>query len=291
MGTRSKLAIIFGIFSLIGLAGILFLFFGDVAVLNPKGIIASKQSRLILISTVLMLLVVVPVFILALIIPWKYRSENRKAEYAPHFWNSHLAEGLWWGIPCVIILILGAITWKSCHELDPFKPLESNVKPVRIQAVALQWKWLFLYPDHKIATVNYVQFPEQTPINFEVTADAPMNSFWIPSLAGQVYAMAGMKSKLHLMADTVGSHRGSSANISGTGFAGMFFVAKSTTAEDFEKWVQSVKRSSSTLSSEQYKQLVAPSQYDPAAFFVLGEADLFDRIIMKYMGNTNASGH
>lgn len=176
--------------------------------------------------------------------------------------------------------MLGVITWKGCVELDPFRPLEMNKKPLKIQVIALQWKWLFIYPEQKIATVNFFQFPEQTPINFDVTADAPMNSFWIPELGGQIYAMPGMNSKLHLMADREGSFRGSSANLSGTGFSGMRFIAKASSDADFNTWVESVKQSNQSLD---YDQLVKPSSYVPEAFYLLADENLYDQVVMKYM--------
>jgi cytochrome o ubiquinol oxidase subunit 2 len=157
--------------------------------------------------------------------------------------------------------------------------LESNTKPLKIQVVALQWKWLFIYPEQGIATVNFVQFPEQTPINFEITADAPMNSFWIPQLGGQIYAMPGMVAKLHLIADKEGSYRGSSANLSGKGFAGMKFIAKSSSEADFEAWVDSVRQSGPI----DYTKVAEPSEYAPAAFYSLSDDNLFNQIVMKYM--------
>ena len=152
-----------------------------------------------------------------------------------------------------------------------------------IQVVALNWKWLFLYPEYGIATVNFVQFPENTPINFEITSDAPMNSFWIPQLGGQIYAMPAMRSKLHLIASEVGSFRGVSANISGRGFSGMNFTAKSSSEEDFNQWVKWVKKSPKRLDMDAYDQLLKPSEYHPVEYFLLMQGDLFDRILMKYM--------
>jgi len=253
---------------------------GKVSVLTPKGLIALKQSQLILHSTFLMLIVVVPVLVLTYLFAWIYRGQNKRAKYSPD-WAHHTGyELLWWGFPCVIIAILSVMVWKSSHELDPFRPIESEVKPLRIQAVALDWKWLFLYPEQGIATVNFVQFPEKTPLNFEITADAPMNSFWIPDLGGQIYAMAGMRSKLHLMVDQVGDFRGSSANLSGAGFAGMVFTARASSEEEFHDWVQSVASSSEVLN---YEEKVKPTQYDPPAYFVLDQEDLFESILKKYM--------
>ena len=280
MNRRLKIAflllILFGVVSI----GAVFWYSADIAVLSPKGMIAEKQSSLLLVATLIMLFVVVPVFVLTFFICWKYRASNKKAKYSPEWDNSHLAEAIWWGIPLVIIVILGVITWTSCHELDPFRPIRSDVKPVRIQVVALQWKWLFIYPEQEIATVNYVRFPEKTPVNFEITADAPMNSFWIPDLAGQVYAMPGMRAKLHLMANEEGSYRGSSANLSGEGFSGMTFIVESSSQEDFDAWVASVSQSSPGL---EYSELLKPTTYNPQAFYVLKTDGLFDSIMMKYM--------
>ncbi|MBS3903949.1 MAG: ubiquinol oxidase subunit II [Simkania sp.] len=275
------------LFILIALALVLLFFLylstTNVAVLNPKGLIAEKERDLIIISTILMLIIVIPVFILTIYISWKYKAGNHKAKYSPDWDKNHLLESIWWGFPLVIVVMLSVVTYKSCHELDPFKPIETSVKPMKIQVVALQWKWLFIYPELNIATVNFFQVPEQTPIDFEITADAPMNSFWIPQLGGQVYAMAGMRSELHLIANEPGSFRGSSANISGTGFAGMHFIAKASSQDEFNQWVQSVKESSNLLNLDTYSQLVQPSSYNPAASYVLQVGDLFHQIIMKYM--------
>ncbi len=152
-----------------------------------------------------------------------------------------------------------------------------------IQVVALDWKWLFLYPEYGIATVNFIQFPENTPINFEITSDAPMNSFWIPQLGGQIYAMPAMRSKLHLIASETGSFRGVSANISGKGFAGMMFTAKASTDEEFNQWVRWVKQSPKRLDKIVYEQLLKPTEYHPVEYYLLLQNDLFDQILMKYM--------
>jgi len=252
-------------------------------VLNPKGMIGLKESDLIITASLLMLIVVIPVFILTWFFAWRYRESNIKAKHAPDWEHNYVAEFCWWGIPFVIIVILAVITWRSSHELNPFKPIDTGKKPIAIQVVALQWKWLFLYPEQGIATVNYIQFPEETPVNFEITADAPMNSFWIPQLGGQIYAMPAMRSKLHLIANEKGTFRGVSANISGDGFAGMTFIAKATSQEEFDQWVQSVKQSPMQLNTESYNRLVEPTSYDPASFYQLAQPDLFDQILMKYM--------
>lgn len=269
----------------LGLAALAALVFStqSVPVLQPKGMIAEKQRDLIYLASLLMLIVVIPVFIMALFFAWKYREGNEKAKYTPDWENNVTAEFLWWGIPFVIIIILSIFTWTSSHELNPFRPIENGKAPLKVQVVALEWKWLFIYSDQGIATVNYLQIPEKTPIEFEITADAPMNSFWIPQLGGQIYAMPAMRTKLNLIANETGTFRGSSANLSGSGFAGMAFPVRATAREEFDSWVSSVQSSSSSLDLDEYHRLLRPSKYDPAAFYSLAKPDLFDWIVMKYM--------
>lgn len=280
---KKKLLYTFLILLAIALVMLFFVYLAgtNVAVMNPKGWVAQKQKDLIILSTILMLIVVVPVFILTVFVSWKFRGHH-KHKYSPDWDSNHILETVWWCFPLVIVGILSVVAYKSCHLLDPYKPLESTAKPLRIQVVALQWKWLFIYPEEQIATVNFFQIPEQRPINLEITADAPMNSFWLPQLAGQIYAMAGMRSKLHLIAHETGSYKGSSANISGEGFSGMTFTAKVSTQEEFDQWVQSVKQSPN-LGLEEYKQLAKPSSYNPVASYVLQAGNLFDWIMMSFM--------
>lgn len=257
----------------------------DLAVLVPQGLIALKERNLLLFIQAIMLLVIIPVYVLTFIFSWKYRAHNTKAKYTPEWDDHRLLEYIWWGIPCLFTLIIMVITWVRTYELDPFKPLASDKKPLVIQVVALQWKWLFIYPEEKIATVNFVQFPKQVPIRFEITADAPMNSFWIPQLGGQIYAMPKMKTQLHLIANEEGDFRGASANLSGEGFAGMHFVARASTEEEYQQWVRSIKEGSGTpgLDLRQYQQLALPSANSPVATYVLQTEDLFDEVMMKYM--------
>lgn len=265
------------------LIALTFLRISPITVLEPKGWVAEQQKNLMFSTAGLMLIVVIPVLILAYVIAWKYRAENKKARYEPNWDKSILLEAIWWGIPCIIIVLLSIFTWEYSHRLDPFKPLESDKKPITIQVVALQWKWLFLYPEYKIATVNAVHFPEKTPIHFEITADAPMNSFWIPSMGSQIYAMPGMKSQLHLIANEPGQFKGSSANLSGVGFSGMTFVAVSESEDGFAKWVEVSQQSKNNLTLESYQMLAEPSKNNPIATYALEKEDLYDWIVMKYM--------
>lgn len=252
-------------------------------ILNPKGIVAFKQYNLLVFTTMLGFVVIIPVFVMAILIAWRYRESNTKAKYTPNVDTNRLAETIWWTIPIILIAVLSFVTWTSTHDLDPHKPLTSHSQPVRIQVVALDWKWLFIYPDQNIATVNYIQFPVNRPVNFEITADAPMNSFWIPQLGGQIYAMQGMTTKLHLNANEIGTYKGLSANISGEGFADMKFTAKATTKADFEAWVISVKQSNRKLTPETYASLAKKSTAAPVTYYASSTEGLYDTIVMKYM--------
>ncbi len=272
--------IILGALALLGV----FISQASIPVLEPHGMIGHKERHLIITCVLLMLIVVIPVYILAVAIAIRYRKSNTKAKHTPDWEHNNIAEMCWWGIPLVIIGILSVIIWKSSHELNPFKPLESDKKPLVVQVVALQWKWLFIYPEEGIATVNWVQFPENTPINFQITADAPMNSFWIPALGGQIYAMPGMRAKLHLISETPGHYEGVSSNMSGTGFAGMRFTAAACTDAEYTEWVNSIKGQGATLNSESYEKLVLPSQYNAVTSYGSVQSGMFEEIIMKYMG-------
>ncbi len=262
-----------------------------ISVLFPKGLIALKERNLLLIIQVLMLFVIFPVYILTFIFSWKYRADRpaKAAPYDPDLVDSRLAEYIWWSFPTVMTLIVSYLTWTRTHELDPFKPLESSKKPVTIQVVALQWKWLFIYPEEQIASLNFLQIPIETPIRFEITADAPMNSFWIPDLGGQIYAMPKMRTFLHLIANEPGDFRGSSANISGEGFAGMHFITRVTSEEEYHQWLDSAKKSDKRLDWAAYDQLAAPTQNSPVQLYQLQTQNLFDQIIMKYMPPPNPS--
>lgn len=257
-----------------------------VVVLNPKGEIGQHQLDLIILSTVLCLIVIVPVLILTFYLAWKYRQRpGGKAKYDPTWEHSTKLEAIWWGIPIIIIAILGTITIKYTHMLEPSKPIEHEAKPIVVQVTSLDWKWLFLYPEQGIASVNYLEFPENVPVRFELTSDAPMNSFWIPQLGGQIYTMSGMAMKLHLIAEEPGDYLGMGANFSGKDFAKMNFTARATSQEEFEAWVEQVKQSSPGLTMEGYLQLAKPGVSSVQTFSSIPEG-LFQKIVTKY-----SSGH
>ena len=253
-------------------------------VTHPKGLIAHKELELIAINYLLMLVIVVPTFCFFFWTVWKYRAGNKKAKYEPG--HSHGAKGelILWAIPSVIVAVMSVITWKAAHELDPYRPISSDVKPLTIQVMALDWKWLFIYPEQNLASVNFVQFPAAVPIHLELSADgSPMNSFWIPELSGQIYSMTGMTTQLHIMADGPGVYSGRAAEINGEGFADMTFVAQSTTQAEFDNWVATVKQSPQVLSRAAYQNLVKPSQKHPVVLYSSVEEGLFNQIVHEYM--------
>jgi len=261
----------------------IFHFGSAIDVLFPDGKIALEQRNLLLIIQGLMLLVIIPVYILTFIFSWKYSAQNPKGTYDPHLVDNKLAEYIWWGFPLVMTIIVCILTWIKTEQLDPYKPIKSDNKALTIQVVALQWKWLFIYPEENIASLNFFQIPKDTPIHFEITSDAPMNSFWIPDLGGQIYAMPGMKTQLYLIGNVITDAKGSSANISGEGFSSMHFIARTSSEEDYHKWIASAKDSSKTLNIQEYKKLATPSLNQPVEIYQLADKSLFNQIINKYM--------
>jgi cytochrome o ubiquinol oxidase subunit 2 len=251
-------------------------------VLDTKGSVGNDERHLIVLSTLLMLIVVVPVYFLTFFIAWKYRAENKSARYEPNTDGNRKLEFTWWAVPGIIILILSVVTWNSSHKLDPFRPISGDRPTMQVQVVALPWKWLFIYPAQNVASLNYLQIPVNTPVDFNITSDAPMNSFWIPALGGQIYAMAGMNTHLHLIANQAGDYRGVSANISGQGFAGMHFMARASSEEDFNKWLESSRSQNRTLDQQAYDGLAKPSQNDPVTLYSSATPGLYEKTILKY---------
>ena len=265
----------------------------DTALMNPKGQIGLEQKSLILTALMLMLIVVIPVIIMAIAFARKYRAANTGATYAPNWAHSNKIEAVVWTVPVIIIVILATITWKTSHELDPYKPLESEVQPIKVDVISLDWKWLFVYPDLGIATVNELAFPANTPVNFRVTSGTVMNSFFIPQLGGQIYAMAGMQTKLHLIANEPGEYKGISGSYSGAGFSGMKFKAIATPDQAaFDAWVAKVKGSPKLLTTmAQYDELAKPTEYHPVEYYSSADPQLFVNLINKFMGDMKHGEH
>nr|WP_240783690.1 ubiquinol oxidase subunit II [Stenotrophobium rhamnosiphilum] len=257
-------------------------------VLSPSGDIAQQQGNLVIVSTVLMLLIIVPVMILTAWFAWRYRASNTEATYDPDWHHSTSVELGIWAAPLLIVIALGAVTWITTHTLDPFRPLArisatqtlaKDVKPLQVQVVALDWKWLFIYPDYGIATVNELAAPIDTPINFQITSSTVMNSFYIPALAGQIYAMPAMETKLHAVINKIGNYEGFSANYSGAGFSGMKFRFHGMSKEEFEAWIQKNKDAGNKLDRPTYQALEKPSEREAVRRYAQIDPKLYDAIL------------
>ncbi len=278
---------------LLGLAGLGLLITSilqgtNVALFNPKGVIAEQQFGLIKFSVALMLLIGIPTLILLYFTAWKYRESNEKATYDASTHHGKFFVFSLWAIPSVFALILATVMWPAAHKLDQHKLIVSDNKPLKIQVVALRWKWLFIYPEQSISTINYVQVPVDTPIQFELTADeTPMSSFWIPQLGGQLYAMTGHINQLNLMASTPGDYTGRTAEINGAGFADMKFITHASTRLEFDQWVSEVQTSSTPLDTSEYTKLLVPSENNPIAIFSNADNGLYDKVLNKYSGSHN----
>lgn len=268
----------------------------DFVVLAPAGDVAVQQRDLVVISTVLMLIIVLPVMALTLFFAWRYRQSNTAAPYEPEWDHSTQLELVIWSAPLLIIICLGALTWMGTHLLDPYrslgriaadKPIESKDAPLNVEVVALDWKWLFIYPEQGIATVNELAFPKDVPVEFKITSNSVMNSFFIPQLGGQIYAMAGMQTKLHLIGNEAGAYKGISSSYSGAGFSGMKFTAIVTPTEgDFDQWVAKVKASPKNLNTtDDFNKLAEPSENNPVEYFAAVKPNLFKETIAKFMGD------
>lgn len=260
----------------------------DMVVMSPSGDIAAQQRDLIVISTILMLLIIVPVLCLTLYFAWHYRQSNKAAKYDPEWHHSTGLEVIIWSAPLAIIIALGAITWISTHKLDPYRPLDRidanrpipvDTKPLTVEVVALDWKWLFFYPDYGIATVNEMAAPVDVPINFKITASSVMNSFYVPALAGMIYAMPGMQTKLHAVINKPGEYEGLSSNYSGDGFSHMRFKFHGLDQSGFDQWVAGVKQNGTMLNRDAYLKLEKPSIREPVRHFAGVQDGLFEAIL------------
>ena len=256
----------------------------DWVVMSPAGDVAVQQRDLILVSTLLMLLIILPVMAMTLWFAWRYREKAQAKDYDPDWDHSTSLELLIWSAPLLIIIALGAITWSSTHLLDPYRPIERldpqrKVEPaakrLQVEVVAMDWKWLFIYPELGIATVNELAAPVDQPIEFKITSSTLMNSFFVPALAGQIYAMPGMQTVLHAVANKPGNFEGFSANYSGAGFSNMRFRFHALDKAGFDQWVAKVKASGAKLDRATYVKLEQPSEKVPPLYFAGIEPKLF----------------
>jgi cytochrome o ubiquinol oxidase subunit 2 len=260
----------------------------NAVVLDPSGDVAAQQRDLVLMSTGLMLLIVVPVMALTVLFAWRYRQSNTTARYDPEWHHSTQLELVIWAAPLLIIICLGALTWMGTHILDPFRqiariapnqPVQAGTQPLQVQVVALDWKWLFIYPELGIATVNELAAPVDRPIDFRITSSSVMNSFYVPALAGQIYAMPGMETKLDAVINKAGDYEGFSANYSGAGFSGMHFRFHGLSESDFAQWVARVKNDGGVLSPAAYLRLERPSENEAVRRYASVGQSLYHAIL------------
>jgi cytochrome o ubiquinol oxidase subunit 2 len=248
-------------------------------VLDPQGPIGAAERLILINATVVMLAVIVPVIVLTLGFAWWFRAGNRKATYLPNWEYSGPVELVVWSIPALVVVFLGGMVWISTHALDPGKPLASDKKPIEIQVVALDWKWLFIYPEQGVASLNRLPVPAGTPLHFTLTSAGVMNSFFVPQLGSQIYAMGGMTTRLVLLADKPGTYPGRSTQYSGGGFSDMRFDVVALEPAAFDDWVRQTKTAGGNLDAVAYTRLVRPSSAQPTATFGTVAADLFQTAI------------
>ncbi len=250
--------------------------------LDPGGPVGESERYVIVTAAVLMAVVVVPVFIMAFWIPWKYRASGTGAIYRPKWTHSVVIELFMWGGPLFIVTLLAILSWTRTHSLDPYRPIPSPAPPLTIEAVCLDWKWLFIYPDQNIATVNQITFPVHVPLSFKITSDTVMGSFFIPQLGSQIYAMAGMQTRLHLLADRPGRYAGQNQQLTGRGYAAMQFQADAVSPGEFQAWVLKVRQSGEKLDRNRYEQLARQGIGHPVTLFSGVSPGLFTYILSKY---------
>ncbi len=255
-------------------------------VLDPRGPIGQAERIILSDATAIMLAVVVPVIVLTLVFAWWFRAGNRRAQYRPDWEYSGRIEMIIWSIPALVILFLGGIAWISSHELDPPRPLGTHQAPVEVEVIALDWRWLFIYPEYGVASLNRLTVPAGVPIHFKLTSTSVMNSFFIPQLGSQIYSMPGMTTQLNLQADEATTYQGLSAQFSGDGFSDMRFTVVSTSSEAFQQWIEQARAQGAALDLSMFTELAKPvhagepltfSQVDPEIFRVVSTGKLSTR--------------
>ena len=260
-------------------------------VLDPKGPIAAADRQILLNSLGIMLAIVIPVILATLGVAFWFRASNERARYRPNFAYSGRLEMLVWSIPAMTVFLVGGVAWVGSHDVSPRKPIVSTVKPLRIQVASLDWKWLFIYPDEGVASVNRLTIPVGTPISLELTSSGVMNSFFVPQLGSQIYTMAGMITRLHLQADHSGTYRGLSAQFSGEGFADMHFDADAVTNEKFAQWLDATRSAGPELDAKTYADLAKPSAAVAPFTYRSVAPGLFGSIMLSEMPSDDAMCH
>ena len=250
-------------------------------VLEPWGAVGASERQLLYESLGVMLLVVVPVLVLTIGFAWWFRASNKHATYLPDWEYSGKIEFTIWIIPLLIVLFLAAIAWVGAHELDPYKPIASANKRVRVEVVSMDWKWLFIYPELGVASVNELALPVDTPVNLDITSATVMNAIFIPGLAGQIYAMSGMCTQMSVVAGKPGVYQGLSTQFSGDGFSDMHFKVVAADRAGFDRWIEGLRRSGRSLDKPAYEQLIAAHATEPATYYAYAEDGLFDYALQR----------
>jgi len=253
--------------------------------LNPQGIVTYEERRLFFDTLALMLIVVLPVIVMSFTFLYHYRASHRLRDYKPNWSHNHFLEMLWWGIPCIIILVLAVLTWKKTYQLDPYRKITASTQSILlIQAIALPWKWLFIYPQQHLATVNYLMLPVGQEVEFWITADnVPMSAFFIPQLSSQIYAMTGMRTQLHLVANRTGEYEGLNALYNGAGFSDMHFTVRVVEAEEIHSWFATTQKMATHLTELAYRQLLNPSMNNVPQAYSDVKSGLFEEVVELYM--------
>jgi cytochrome o ubiquinol oxidase subunit 2 len=242
-----------------------------IGILGPQGPIGAAEKSILIDSIAIMLAIVVPTIVAIFGFAWWFRASNARALHLPNWAYSGRIELVVWAIPALVVMLLGGVAWIGSHELDPAKPIASSQPPLEIQVVSLDWKWLFLYPDQKIATVNTLTLPVGVPVHFSLTSASVMNAFFIPQLGSMIYTMNGMTTQLNLIADAPGTYHGLSSHFSGDGFPGMHFDVHAVPAEEFSSWIENTRATGPTLDAASYTALskqtldVSPFTYRAAS--------------------------
>jgi len=258
-------------------------------VLNPKGPIAGAELRLFYDAFWVMMAVVVPVIVMAFLFAWRYRARGGNP-YQPKWQESAKVDAVVWAIPAVIVLAVAVLVWRSTHKLDPYRPIDSAIKPLEVQAVAQDWKWLFIYPEQGIASVNQMAIVAGRPVSIRITSDTVMNSFYVPALAGQIYAMAGMQTRLQMLASEPGRFVGRNTQYSGGGFSDQFFEVQAMTQADFDAWIARARMTPARLDAPTYAKLAERSRLNPVTYYTGVEPGLFETIIGRYNGPHHMHG-
>jgi cytochrome o ubiquinol oxidase subunit 2 len=247
-------------------------------ILDPQGPIAAADKTILVDSVAIMLAIVLPTIVAIFGFAYWFRASNHRARYRPDWEYSGRIELVVWSIPTLTVILLGGVAWIGAHELDPAKPIEGSSKALTIQAVSLDWKWLFIYPDQKVATINTLTLPMGVPLQFQLTSASVMNAFFIPQLGSLIYTMNGMTTRLNLRADTPGTLEGLSGHFSGDGFSDMYFDVHVVPSEQFSKWVQDGSRANTALDEQSYQQIAKPSMKNEPAIYRLADQNLFQSI-------------